>query len=186
MLLLVKVFLLIKLLKKMKYKLIENILEQGVFENLSNTFNGTFVPWFYNDSSNWGEDNNFIFTHYIYREDGEGIASKLFNDISPIVLKAKILSNKFDLLRIKANLYTKQGKNIYHSTHTDFPELDKYTTVVYNFTTCNGGTVLFIDDKEIVIPSIENSLLIFDGNTPHQGFTQTDTNNRVLLNMDFV
>jgi len=170
----------------MKYKLIENILKQDEFKKLSDTFNGSYVPWFYNDSSNWGEDNNFMFTHYIYRENGEGIASELFNNILPIVLKASILSDKFNLLRIKANLYTKQKENVYHSAHTDFPELDTYTTAVYNFTTCNGGTVLFIDDKEIVIPSVENSLLIFDGNITHQGFTQTDKNNRVLLNMDFV
>ena len=170
----------------MQYKLIENILHQDKFKKLNDTFNGSYVPWFYNDSSNWGEDNNFIFTHYMYRENNVGIVSELFNDILPVILKASILSNKFNLLRIKANLYTKQDKNIYHSAHTDFPELDKYTTAVYNFTTCNGGTVLIIDDKEIVIPSVENSLLIFDGNIMHKGFTQTDKNNRVLLNIDFI
>ena len=85
----------------MKYKLVENILEKKTFEKLCETFNGSYLPLFYNDSSNWGEDNNFMFTHYIYRENGEGIASELFNNILPIILKASILSDKFNLLRIK-------------------------------------------------------------------------------------
>ena len=83
-------------------------------------------------------------------------------------------------------MYTNQGENIYHGVHTDFPYLEKYTTAVYNFTTCNGGTVLYIDDKEVVIPSEENTLLVFDGVIEHKGFTQTDTKNRVLINYDFI
>ena len=36
----------------MNYKLVENILEKKTFEKLCETFNGSYLPWFYNDSSN--------------------------------------------------------------------------------------------------------------------------------------
>tara|TARA_R100001443_G_scaffold19382_1_gene30894 strand:+ start:433 stop:939 length:507 start_codon:yes stop_codon:yes gene_type:complete len=168
----------------MNYELIEDVLNTDTYEELNNKFNGSFFPWFYNDSTIPSADNNFMFTHHIYR-NGQ-ISSEYFNDILPVLFEVGITTGKSKLLRVKANLYTNQNKKIYHATHTDFPDLEKYYTAVYNFTDCNGGTVLFINDEEVVIPSIKNSLLVFDGNITHQGFTQTDKNNRVLLNIDFM
>ena len=51
--------------------------------------------------------------------------------------------------------------------------------IVYNFTTCNGGTI--INDKEY--KSNANEALIFDNEIEHQGFTQTDTQRRIILNI---
>jgi len=67
---------------------------------------------------------------------------------------------------------------------TGIPELD-YKTAVFNFTTCDGGTIFYIDGKEEFIESVENSVVIFDGPTEHAGVTQKNSNIRCLLNMDF-
>lgn len=167
----------------MKYELIENVLED--FQELQNLWcNGSNIAWYYNSSTVEGRDNHFMFTHHLYR-NGQ-ISSDMYSSLQDLLFKTSIFTNKSKLLRVKANMYTNQGKNIYHAKHTDYEDIGDFTTAVFNFTTCNGGTVLFIDDEEVVIPSIENSLLIFDGNITHQGFTQTDKNNRVLLNIDFM
>jgi hypothetical protein len=168
----------------MNYELIEDVLDKEIYEEINKKFNSSFFPWFYNDSTVPDADNNFMFTHHLYRS-GQ-ISSEYFNDILPVLFEVGITTGKSKLLRVKANLYTNQNENIYHATHTDFPDLDKYYTAVYNFTDCNGGTILFVEDSDINIPSIANSLLVFDGYIPHQGYTQTDKNNRVLLNIDFI
>lgn len=168
----------------MKYELIENLLNKEVYDKIANHFNSNYFPWFYQSSTVLGVDNNFMFAHHLYK-DGK-IVSEFYNDILPILFKASIVTEKFYLLRVKANLYTNQKENIYHAVHTDYPNYKNYKTAVYNFTECNGGTVLNIDDKEITVPSKENSLLVFDGIIPHQGFTQTDKNTRVILNIDFI
>jgi len=169
----------------MKYELIENVLQD--FKDLQDLWcNRDNISWYYNSSTLSGKnaDNNFMFTHALYRNDQ--ISSNFYNTIQEVIFKVSNYSKKTKLLRVKANMYTNQGKHIYHTKHTDYEDIDEFTTAVFNFTSCNGGTVLYIDDEEIVVPSIENSLLVFDGNITHQGFTQTDKDNRVLLNIDFM
>jgi hypothetical protein len=167
----------------MKYELIENVLED--FQKLQNLWcNSSNIAWYYNSSTIEGVDNYFMFTHHLYR-NGQ-VSSDMYSSLQKLLFEASIAANKSTLLRVKANMYTNQGKHIYHTKHTDYEDIDEFTTAVFNFTSCNGGTVLYIDDEEIVVPSIENSLLVFDGNITHQGFTQTDKDNRVLLNIDFM
>ena len=166
-------------------KIIDNFLLENYFKELQTLVYSDNFPWFYQQKiTTFDKDNNFMFTHHIYR-NGQ-ISSEYFNDILPILFEVGITTGKSTLLRVKANLYTNQNENIYHATHTDFPDLEKYYTAVYNFTDCNGGTILFVEDSDIKIPSFANSLLVFDGYIPHQGYTQTDKNNRVLLNIDFM
>jgi hypothetical protein len=89
-------------------------------------------------------------------------------------------------MRIKSNLYTNQGKNIEMQPHTDYVDLDyDFKTCVFNLTTCNGGTVLLVDDKEVLIPSVENQLIVMNGNISHFGITQTDKATRLVLNYNF-
>lgn len=172
----------------MEYKLYKNLLDKNIFINYKEMLeNSSTIPWYYNYSTLIGSskfnDDEFMFTHNIYNNNE--VLSSLFNDLITLTLAISNKVNKSNLLRIKANMYTNQNKNVYHGTHTDYPNLKNYTTAVYNLTTCNGGTILYIDNKEIVIPSKSNSLLVFDGNIEHRGFTQTDTKNRVLINYDF-
>lgn len=171
------------------YKLYENVLEKNYFQELQQEFNyGSNIPWYFNgstikDSIKYKEDNQFMFTHNIYSNNE--VKSNLFEHLTKLSFTIANIVNKNNLLRIKANMYTNQGTSKSHSKHTDFPDMDNYITAVFNFTTCNGGTLLYVDDKEINFKSKENSLLVFDGKILHNGYTQTDTHNRVLINYDF-
>lgn len=167
----------------MKYEVFDNVLED--FKDLKNTWcNSSNIAWFYNKSTtDLDGDNNFMFTHHLYRN--KQITSNFFNTIQELTYKVSILSGKSKLLRVKANMYTNQGKSIYHEKHTDYKDIDNFKTAVFNFNTCNGGTILYFDNKKVNIPSVENTLLIFDGNILHNGYTQTDTSTRILINFDF-
>lgn len=108
-------------------------------------------------------------------------------------------NNVCRLIKMKMNLYPKQGANVKHGVHYDIlengrPRTDVVTSV-FNFTTCNGSTILYERDKngnfsneskELVVPSIENSIVIFNNVHPHYAITQSDTPARIVLNTNIV
>tara|TARA_B100001250_G_scaffold369926_1_gene353743 strand:- start:75 stop:764 length:690 start_codon:yes stop_codon:yes gene_type:complete len=99
------------------------------------------------------------------------------------------------LVRMKMNLYPNQSEQVKHGVHNDIhangrPRPDIITSV-YNFHTCNGSTILYEkdkdgqfsdDSKEVVVPSTENSMIMFNNTHPHYGITQNDTPARIVLN----
>lgn len=123
-----------------------------------------------------------MFAHTFFI-DSVGVNSPLFDSLLPLVssVSAHVGTEHVKLLRVKANLYTNRGQKITHEEHEDYPNLDSYTTAVFNMTTCNGGTKF----KDSFSPSIENSLLIFNGKELHSGVTQSDTSRRILINFDY-
>ena len=91
------------------------------------------------------------------------------------------------LVKLKLNLYPNQGEQIKHGRHVDISITGKpdesIITSVFNFHTCNGYTVIDENDKEQIIPSIANQIVIFD-NAYHYGVTQSDIPRRIVLNMN--
>jgi len=96
------------------------------------------------------------------------------------------------LARMKLNCYPSQERQIDHGIHTDIlgngrPDPNVVTSV-FNFHTCNGYTTIFDKDKngdykkKVVVPSIENSCVMFNNPHPHFGTTQNDTQTRIVLN----
>ena len=98
------------------------------------------------------------------------------------------------LKRMKMNLYPNQTHQVDHGIHNDIwidgrarPDI---ITAVFNFTTCNGSTTIFDKDEEgeytkkIVVPSLENTIVMFNNTHPHFGTTQSDTPARIVLNIN--
>ena len=98
------------------------------------------------------------------------------------------------LKRMKMNLYPNQETQVDHGIHNDIwidgrarPDI---VTAVFNFTTCNGSTTIFDKDEEgkytkkIVVPSLENTIVMFNNTHPHFGTTQSDTPARIVLNIN--
>ena len=96
------------------------------------------------------------------------------------------------LLRMKMNLYPNQSEQVKHGIHNDIflngSANPNVVTSVFNFTTCNGSTIILDKDekgeytKEVEVPSIENSMVMFNNPHPHYGITQNDTPARIVLN----
>ena len=169
----------------------KDFLSKMFFEKLSNIVNGNNFQWFFNNSSldhtkpPFVKNDNFMFTHTFFREE-QGRASDWFDTFEPILysINEKVKVNK--LMRMKLNLYTNQNKKVMYGSHCDILDeknkpLKDVNTALLNFTTCNGGTK--IGNK--TYNSKANELLIFNNATKHSGITQTDTQKRIVLNINW-
>lgn len=177
---------------------VNNFLPIYYFNKLCNLFEygdtvkNTTLNWNWNSNSVYEDkpDNCFMFTHSLWSKETPGRTTSFFEKFEPILYSLNDHQKFNNLIRMKLNLYTNQGKRIVHTAHTDInknPFLNKgnngpeenITICILNFTTCNGGTI--IDNVEY--PSIANQALIFNNKIIHQGITQTDKSNRICLNI---
>lgn len=127
----------------------------------------------------------FQFTHAVYEYNIP--VSPLFdlvemNIIPAIEDKAKI---KFtSILKAKFNLLTKSKENDLHGFHTDFVDRETLPikTAVYYVNTNNGKTKFETGEE---IDSVANRIVIFPHHLRHSSVSQTDTNVRVVLNLNW-
>ena len=166
-----------------KVKVVDKILPEDFWNKLNNVLSEPTFPWFWNDSTVYDinekpMDNHFMFTHDVVESD-------YAEDFAPINYFVGRYTQHLNIIRKKLNLYTNQNKRIKHAKHIDVYDEDtnkpgdNTTITLLNFTDCNGGTI--IDGKEY--PSKANQALIFDNKLYHQGIVQTDTSNRIVLNI---
>ena len=132
----------------------------------------------------YNNDGGYQFTHTFYRKNA--ITSDHFIHLEPIIEKFNLVS----ILRVKANLTTKDEKRITTSFHTDGQgsygarEGEKgWLTSIFYLNTNNGYTV-FEDGTKI--ESVANRLLTFPCSIMHAGVSQTDENIRVLINFNYI
>ena len=149
------------------------------FEAVQELFMTERLPWHFNDRV-VSTKRQFMFTH-TFMNDGQVINPHFF---APVQAMLRLIDHRRHFIgvnRIKANLYTNQGKAIKHPEHHDIPlggeHSDRFFVAVYHVNTNNGLTV--VEDEEIA--SVENQLVIFD-NVRHYGTVQTDTDTRIVLN----
>ena len=163
-------------------QIIENILNEEDFKDLSQFYNSYNCPWYYNNQVNQFANNNFYFTQLMF-ENGQwqtDWAEKYITNISKKL--TSVLNSNIEILRAKSNLFVNRNKKINCGFHTDFLNEENYYTLVYYINTNNGGTQ--IKDGEFY-PSIANAGLLFYGNVLHESVTQTDTPIRLNLNINF-
>ena len=174
-------------------KIIDQLLPDVFYNRLLKTLDDNDddrkFDWYWNSTTagsinNEPLDDNFMFTHLLYNKDYD-LKSRYFETFFPILyfLEKHIPIN--NLYRMKLNLYPNQGKKIMHAKHIDLRSeatkkpLEDCIITILNFTTCNGGTI--IGEEEYL--SKGNQTLSFDNKIEHQGFTQTDTQRRIVLNI---
>ena len=134
-----------------------------------------------------------MMTHVMYIP--RGIETNQFSTMLPIIdtIKEYDELSYGSLLKLKLNMYLKGPESRHLFRHTDFyndngsGETDfNFVTAVFCFTTDNGGTtVVSKDGQEMNFKTTENTLIIFNGKLFHGGFTQTDKDRRVILNINY-
>jgi hypothetical protein len=88
-----------------------------------------------------------------------------------------LIKNKIDF-----TLKTKTPKQ--NIMHVDIPSIDvPYKTGILYLTTNNGYT-LFEDGTKV--ESVANRFVMFDGNIEHCGVSQTDVNERICMNINWI
>jgi len=156
---------------------IKNFIEdKNIFNDIKNALTSPDFPWYYSDRVASIEDTkDFYFSHHFYRNEKQ-VSSWSNRIMSPILGRL----NYNYLLRSRANLYTKHEKHIISDFHVDSSEPHKVALFYVN--TCNGYTLFKKGDK---ILSEENKIVIFDGTEEHASVPQTDTKQRITININF-
>ena len=166
-------------------KIINNFLPNNVYKNLYDYIASENFAWFFIDKSVHDENkDHFMFCHTLFTNK-VGVNSHEFNFMWPLLTHISAESPHHNLLRIKANLYTQTDTIKEFAKHEDYPDLEEYTTFVYNFDTSNGYTKFFYEDKTEIIQREANSLIMFNGKTEHFGTTQSNKKTSIVINFDF-
>ena len=163
-------------------KIIKNFLRKDFNKYLQKELIGDIFPWYFHPTSlrtPYKEDRQFLFYHDFMFE--KKINSDWWPLVKPLVANIKKHFPGIELLRVKANLYTNQNKEVKFGKHIDNQYEREFWTSIYYVNSNNGKT--YIGKKGV--PSVANSIVIFDGQTPHYGTVQTDTPVRLLINVIF-
>jgi hypothetical protein len=101
-------------------------------------------------------------------------------------------------IRLKANLYPRQSEKIQHEKHVDYfdyetseqaPWLTKVpvTNMVYMVNDNDGGTeILGTSEGDIMVPSKQNTAVIFPNKYWHRSSVCTDKKCRLTINFNFI
>lgn len=159
----------------------DDFLPPDHFAALEQLFMNDVLPWHYNERV-VSSERQFMFVH-TFMNDGRVVNDRYLAPVHAMLEPMQAVRPFIGVARIKANLYTHQGRAIDHPVHHDLPpghpDADKFFIAVYHVNTCNGQTV--VGDK--AIESRANRLIVFD-NVAHYGTVQTDTDTRVVLNFN--
>ena len=159
-------------------KIIENFLHKDLFYKLKSiVFSKSFPYYYVSNVGSYSDKSDFLFSHMLY--DNKEQKSNYFNDLlMPIIGNLKYNY----LIRAKINCYTIKKESIYTEMHKD-NEFD-HQVALFSFNTCNGFT--YFEENQEKILSVENQLILFDGNKKHCSVAQTDTNLRINLNINLI
>ena len=160
-----------------KYTIKDNFLNQVDFDNIKKGILGNTFPWYFSDgvSSPKKHKDHFYWTHSFFIHTA-GIMSPAHKILIPLLKKLKPKA----IIRIRANLYSNQGKMVEHENHSDYPF--KHKGAIFSLNTCNGFTVLKDNTR---IKSVANRLLMFNPSFPHHSSTCTDAQMRCIININY-
>lgn len=165
----------------MSIEIFDNYLNKEDFNKIKNIFiDNEKFPWHYTSGIAYPYEikqvDKFQFFNLMYRDD-IGVKSSYYPDLMPLLNKI----NPKEILRVKANLGTRTSTHIEGGMHIDTKI--KLTTAIFYLNTNNGFTVFESGER---VNSIENRLVTFDSSIMHSGFSQTDYNIRVVLNLNYI
>ena len=160
-------------------KLLPNFLKEDQFNKIQTYFFNK-LEWIYNDSIA-GENpslDNFQFTHTFFDISNPSLQN-YSSFLQPLLLKLKPQY----IFRIKANLRPRTTQGVLSDYHVDM-SLNQQTAIYYLNT--NNGYTKFQDNTLEDVPSVANRLLTFYGGLKHCGCSATDSNYRIVLNINYI
>lgn len=160
-----------------EFTVLNDVLPEPELRQMQHTMiTSSAFPWYYNANINFDDDPEgyFQFTHVFYQNFAPS------SEFYPVITKLISILNLRSLIRIKANLLTSTPAIVEHRFHRDFPERNSGTKSAIFYLNTNDGYTKFEDGQKI--ESVENRLVIFDGDLLHTGSTCTDQNVRVVIN----
>ena len=157
-------------------KIIKNFLDNSVFLDLKKQLMGQDLEWHYHNSQTPLDTDDEYFDHCFYNK--YEISSHRFDLIKPIIEKLKCKS----LIQIRANLLIKKEEAKFSEFHTDYSH--ECNTAIFYINSCNGYTEFF-DEKKSIVNCEENKIVIFNSQIKHRAVSQTDTKQRIVINLNY-
>ena len=167
-------------MEKFEYKIIDNFLDKEFFLRLKKQIEYEDFPWRRRiECTRDSKNDKGYFTHSIFNEFK--INSPMYeNTLIPILYKLKARSIINASVHMFLTEFFLKKSTVYHQ---DWPY--NSTTAILNLTNCDGGTQLKIKDKEIVVESKENRIVIFNTQIKHRTIKNTTAGARYILNMNY-
>lgn len=156
---------------------IENFLSKEEHKKLLDIASGENISWYYTDSIILEDrnENDFMFSHAFFWD--YEIKSDYYETFVLTIMN-KIQHKK--ILRAKLNCYTKRDEQFKHGFHID--NKNSHIVALYSINDNNGYTEFKNGNK---FKSIANSLILFDGKLEHRSVNQTDTKQRLNININY-
>ena len=156
----------------------DDFLSPSEFDGIQQFFTGDSIHWFYNNSiaNNKQGLDQFQFVHTFF-----DIAKPSLANFSPHLYPFLTKLNAKYIFRIKANLRPRTSTAVLSDFHTDM-SLNQQTGIFYINT--NNGYTKFKDDS--TVNSVANRFLSFSGDLEHCGASPTNTNSRIVLNVNYI
>ena len=139
--------------------------------------NGYFAWYLQKEQASIGSNDGCWFSHRIYGADEPASPS-----YKPMIEIFKDYLKYVSLCRITVNLLPRQENPSISDFHTDY-DGEKITTAIFYLNTNNGVTEIKGGDR---IDSVRNRLIMFPANTTHRAIGQTDVNQRIVINFNFI
>jgi hypothetical protein len=160
-----------------RHFVIDNFLPPEQFISIRNAVMGEQFAWYYSGcvAADGVEAEDYYFVHTFF--DNDEVLSSAFSLLECVITKLNVNT----LLRVKANMYPNVNKFIHNDVHRDqgYP----HNGAVFYLNTNNGATVL---EGGVVVPSVENRILLFNSSTPHNSTNATDVKRRITINFNYL
>lgn len=173
-------------------QVIDNVLDDTMYEHLGGLALGSVIPWFYVPNIAALDDNNVAeehsgFSHNTIDHEDRKIVSAFAFTFLPILFESCKRKNILVNDVIQSRLFCHNPKlqaNIQNEKHRDLNYNHK--VCLYYFNDSDGDTVFFDDDDKVVHRQTpkKNTAVIFDGSIMH--CSSTPTQRRIILNINFL
>ena len=188
-------------------EVIDNFLEENIFNELYIKIHDGSFPWFKNkdsytvDKKDLNSLNNFKdmieymqFVHIFFTYNSIENVYVRSNNFDTIECICERLAKKFPkeevlLQRAKVNLQPqnlKFKKNNHNSPHIDLKNENHKVLLLY-VNDSDGDTFFFDNNNKIIkrVSPLKNRAIIFDGNILHAGSHPKNNDCRIVINIDF-
>ena len=162
----------------MKIEIHKDFLDKDFFFKLKQTVEDHEFPWRFRPCLTGLIPNETFYFTFSFFNNFKINSDLYFTHIIPLLNKLKCMAP----IEVRANLFLKK-ESIKSGWHTDNNFTCKVAILYLN--TCNGGTELKLKDTTKFIKSEENKAIIFDSNIEHRSVIQTDTDRRLILNLNY-
>ena len=153
----------------------DNFLNDVYFNSLYQKLTDNYFPYYFQKSKVLDNDNNIQFTHLFFQKSKE--VSDHTNLIKPLLEKLDVK----EVFKAKVNFTFKEKVIRPFLYHVDVDYAKGNTAIFYMNT--NNGKTLFKNGKEV--ESVANRIVVFANSLQHTGTTHTNTDYRIVLNINY-